>query len=253
LARFQTRSTSSPLHWFALAAEFGLRDELELACLREGLSLLTQRPRGTLLSVNLTGALLTDPRTRELLSSQPTLTGLIIEVTENSLVQDTPELHAAISELISDGVRFAVDDVGCGYSGLRQMTIVHPTYLKLDRSLVNGIDQDPGRGALLSALAGYAVQTGGYVVAEGVETKSELSTLVSLGITLAQGFYLARPGPPWPVLGSDVAGASALAEDSRVRLAPIGGRIGPGLPSGAQQENLARHRSLGEMEQPVKD
>ena len=208
LARFRTRSTSSPLHWFAVADEFGLRDELELACLREALELLPQRPDGTLLSINLSGPLLLDRRTREVLDRQPALDGLILELTENSLLEDTPGLHAQISRLLALGVRFAVDDMGAGYSGLRQLTTVRPSYLKLDRSLVAAIDSDPDRGALVSALLSYGRQTGGLLVAEGVETAAELDTLRQLGVELVQGFYLARPGPPWP-------GLERVAERSR--------------------------------------
>ncbi|HEY2005051.1 MAG TPA: EAL domain-containing protein [Solirubrobacteraceae bacterium] len=198
LARFQARGTSNPLHWFALADEFGLRDELELACLRCALKLLPSRPDGTLLSVNLSGPLLLDGRTDAILAEPPALDGLILELTENSLLEDTPGLHARISELQVAGVRFAVDDMGAGYSGLRQMTTVRPTYMKLDRSLIRGIDADPARGALITALLGYARQTGGHIVAEGVETAAELAALSDLGVELVQGFHIARPGSPWP-------------------------------------------------------
>jgi diguanylate cyclase (GGDEF)-like protein len=202
LARFQTGGSPNPLHWFALADEFGVRDRLELACLRTALSLLGARPPGTSLSVNLSGPLLLDPRAIGLLESTPGLDGLILELTENSLLEDTPGMHAQISRLLALGVRFAVDDMGAGYSGLRQITTVRPSYLKLDRSLISGIDGDSDRGALVSAMLGYARQTGGHLVAEGVETAAELETLVALGVELVQGFYLGRPGPPWPAVTS---------------------------------------------------
>ena len=198
LARFQTGGSSNPLHWFALADEFGVRDRLEFACLRTALALLGSRPAGTSLSVNLSGPLLLDPRTDELLAQTAGLDGLILELTENSLLDDTPGLHAQISRLLALGVRFAVDDMGAGYSGLRQITTVRPSYLKLDRSLISGIDTDPDRGALVSAMLGYARQTGGHLVAEGVETHEELETLIDLGVELIQGYYLGRPGVPWP-------------------------------------------------------
>jgi diguanylate cyclase (GGDEF)-like protein len=198
LARFQTRGTSSPLHWFALADEFGVRDRLELACLRAALRLLHERPAGTALTVNLSGPLLLDERTSELLHETGDISGLILELTENSLLEDTPGLHAEISRLLALGARFAVDDMGAGYSGLRQLTTVRPSYLKLDRSLISGIDSDPDRGALVTAMLGYARQTGGHLVAEGVETEAELETLLDLGVDLVQGYYLARPGWPWP-------------------------------------------------------
>lgn len=198
LARFQTRGTSSPLHWFALADEFGVRDRLELACLRAALGHLHERPAGTALSVNLSGPLLLDGRTAELLDATGGLSGLILELTENSLLEDTPGLHAEISRLLALGVRFAVDDMGAGYSGLRQITTLRPSYLKLDRSLISGIDADPDRGALVTAMLGYARQTNGHLVAEGVEAEAELETLRALGVDLVQGYYLARPGWPWP-------------------------------------------------------
>ena len=212
LARFHAGNTTSPLHWFALADEFGVRDQLELACVRAALKLLPRRPAGSRLSINLSGELLLDPRLESLLLAAAPLDGLILEVTENSLLDDTPGLHARISELIGRGVRFAIDDMGAGYSGLRQLTTVRPTYLKLDRSLVSNIDTDSDRGALVSAMLGYARQTGGHLVAEGVETEAELGTLTQLGVELVQGFYLARPGRPWPsvtVTGAPVAMPSA--------------------------------------------
>ena len=177
LARFRLGSSSNPLHWFALADEFAVRDRLELACLRAGLNLLGDLPDGARLSVNLSGPLLLDPRTSELLRQTPYLDRLILEITENSLLEDTPGVAAEIERLIGEGLNFAVDDMGAGYSGLRQITTVRPTYLKLDRSLISGIDADPDRGALVSAMLGYVRQTGGHLIAEGVETEAELETL----------------------------------------------------------------------------
>jgi EAL domain-containing protein (putative c-di-GMP-specific phosphodiesterase class I) len=139
-----------------------------------------------------------DPRTDELLRSARHLDRLILEVTENSLLEDTPGLVAEISRLIATGIKFAVDDMGAGYSGLRQITTVRPNYLKLDRSLISGIDTDPDRGALVSAMLGYVRQTGGHLVAEGVETEAELETLIDLGVNLIQGYLLGRPDQPWP-------------------------------------------------------
>ena len=198
LARFRLGSSSNPLHWFALADEFAVRDRLELACLRAGLKLLGDLPEGTRLSVNLSGPLLLDPRRAELLRETPHLDRLILEVTENSLLEDTPGVVAEIERLIGEGLNFAVDDMGAGYSGLRQITAVRPTYLKLDRSLISGIDSDPDRGALVSAMLSYVRQTGGHLIAEGVETEAELDTLRRLGVTLIQGYLLGRPAPPWP-------------------------------------------------------
>jgi diguanylate cyclase (GGDEF)-like protein len=198
LARFGRRSTDSPLHWLAVAEEFGERDLLERACLRAALELFGSRPPGTLLSVNLSAPVLLDHSTLELLEHPSDLSGLIVEVTEEALVQSESQLQQTMQPLLARGAKLAVDDMGAGYSGLRQITTVHPSYLKLDRSLITGIDEDSDRQALVGALVGYASHVGSLLVAEGIETPSELSALIELGVPLVQGFYLGRPAAPWP-------------------------------------------------------
>lgn len=198
LARFGRRNIDSPLHWLAVAEEFGKRDLLELACLRAALELFAARPPDTLLSVNLSAPVLLDRRTLELLEQPEDLSGLIVEVTEEALVQSESQLQQAMRPLLARGAKLAVDDMGAGYSGLRQITTVHPSYLKLDRSLITGIDDDSDRQALVGALVSYATHVGSLLVAEGIETPSELNALVDLGVPLVQGFYLGRPAAPWP-------------------------------------------------------
>jgi EAL domain-containing protein (putative c-di-GMP-specific phosphodiesterase class I) len=217
LARFgEPRQDGSPLHWFALAEELGQRPALERACVRQGLELLARRPPGTSLSLNLSAPVLLEPATMAMLeaagdSLPDNLGGLIIEITEETLVQSDMELLRAIEPLRARGARLAVDDMGAGYSGLRQITTVLPSYLKLDRSLVSGIDSDGDRAALVGALAGYSAQVGSLLVAEGVETEAELLAIRRLGVPLVQGFYLSRPGPPWPEISSAGLVASAPA------------------------------------------
>lgn len=204
LARFsQPGMDGSPLHWFALAEQLGERPALERACLRLALELFARRPAGASLSLNLSAPVLLEGRTIDMLEragarGQDDLQGLIVEITEETLVHSDTQLQAVIEPLRARGASLAVDDMGAGYSGLRQITSVRPAYLKLDRSLVTGIDSDGERGALVGALAGYARQVGSLLVAEGVETAGELDVVRRLGVPLVQGFYLGRPGAPWP-------------------------------------------------------
>ena len=88
---FRLGASSNPLHWFALADELAVRDRLELACLRAGLQPLGDLPAGTRLSVNLSGPLLLDPRD-ERAAAPRAAPGPAhpLEVTENSLLEDTP-------------------------------------------------------------------------------------------------------------------------------------------------------------------
>ena len=200
LARFATRGGEGPLHWFALADEFGLRAELELACLEASLALLPKLPDDTRLSANLSAPLLVDPRTAELLDASEDLSRLIIEVTEETLVRHGEAVDRTLASLRRRGVQFAVDDVGAGYSGLSQLATLRPTYLKLDRGLVSEIAREPARVELVRALSVYARGTGGLLVAEGVETAEQLAHVRAAGAPLAQGYLLARPGEPWPQL-----------------------------------------------------
>ncbi len=226
LARFGQGGTDSPLHWFSLAEEFGERDELERSCLRAALGLLVSRPRGVRVAVNLSAPVLLDAHTLRMLEQPRDLSGLIIEVTEEALVQSEAQLHTAIAPLRERGARLAVDDMGAGYSGLRQITMVQPSYLKLDRSLVSGIDRDVARAALVKALVGYAEHVGSLLVAEGIEHPEELAALIELGVPLAQGFYLGRPAAPWPdvqLTAGEIKGELPLAvpdavpDDARTR------------------------------------
>ena len=228
LARFgEARPGATPLHWFALAEHLGARSALERACLRGTLELLGHRPAGTSLTVNLSAPVLVEEETllmlHEAADSQPDqLAGLIIEITEETLVLGESELQATIEPLRARGARLAVDDMGAGYSGLRQITTVLPSYLKLDRALVTGIDTDPDRAALVAALTGYSKQVGSMLIAEGVETTSELHALQEIGVPLVQGFRLSRPGQPWPEVD---------AEDASGRREPPAAAP-PGQPAG---------------------
>ena len=208
LARFSTRGAEEPLHWFALADEFGLRAELELSCLRAAVEMARVLPRDARLSVNLSAPLLVDSRTTEIIDRCESPDRLIVEVTEDTLVRHGEAIDETLTTLRGRGIRFAVDDVGAGYSGLSQLAALRPTYLKLDRALVRGIDQDPGRMALMHSLADYARATDGLLVAEGVETPEELAHVRSAGAGLVQGFLMARPGAPWPPVR--LAGLEAL-------------------------------------------
>jgi diguanylate cyclase (GGDEF)-like protein len=197
LSRFTGPGPSSPAQWLAMAQQLGMRVELELACLQRSLLLLAELPHGTRLSVNLSAAALHDPRTRAMLrDAHPEQ--LIVELTEESLITDMRSLRADLDPLLSSGIKLAVDDMGAGYSNLRQAIALAPSMLKLDRTLVRGIDRDPSQRLLIDALTGYAQRTGAEIVAEGIETESELEVIRALRISYGQGYFIARPAPPWP-------------------------------------------------------
>jgi diguanylate cyclase (GGDEF)-like protein len=220
LARFGANGSGSPLQWFSLADELGEREALERACLREALELFRRRPKGVRLSVNLSAPVLVDRSTLRMLDRLRDLSDLIVEVTEEALAHNDEQLNTALAPLRERGAQMAVDDMGSGYSGLGQIMAVHPSYLKLDRSLISGIDVDRDRAALVGALVDYASRVGSLLVAEGMETAAELRALIELGVPLAQGYYLSRPAAPWPQIPAGLlaaAGGEANARDPTAR------------------------------------
>src|SRR5918992_8145 len=181
---------------------------LEAAALRVALG-TGGRPERTFLAVNVSpGALLT-PEVRDALPDD--LSDVVIELTEHELFSTEAALDRELAELRERGARIALDDAGNGYSGLQQMIRIAPDILKLDRSLVNGVHDDPHRFALLEALISFASTTRAAVCAEGVETLDDLAVLAAMDVTYAQGWALARPDSPWARL-SPAAAAAASAE-----------------------------------------
>jgi len=105
------------------------------------------------------------------------------------------EVLAAVERFRTDGVQFAVDDVGAGYASLQSVAEVEPQYLKFDLSLVRDIHQSRIKQGLLESLANLATKIDSRIIAEGVERVEEYHTLRELGVPLAQGFLFAAPQP----------------------------------------------------------
>jgi EAL domain-containing protein (putative c-di-GMP-specific phosphodiesterase class I) len=108
---------------------------------------------------------------------------------------DATTTLAALEQLRRLGVRIAIDDFGTGYSSLSALKALPVDVLKIDRSFVSGLPNDPSDGQIVTAVLAMAQALGLSVVAEGVETPEQLRTLHQLGCPTAQGFLLGRPQP----------------------------------------------------------
>ena len=194
LARFDTEPRRPPDEWFAEAEAVGRGVELELNAAALALEQLESLPPGTYMSVNTSPLAAAVPSLAALVGGYPG-ERIVLELTEHTRVQDYEALLAALDGHRSHGVRIAVDDTGAGYAGLQHLLRLQPNVLKLDLALTRDIDADPARRALASALVTFAGEIDAVLVAEGVESVSELRTLSALGISAAQGYHLGRPGP----------------------------------------------------------
>ena len=117
---------------------------------------------------------------------------MVIEITENeeTSAELTERKKAAAAAW---GAQIALDDFGTGFNSERILVDIAPDIVKVDISIVREINLNPNRQALLRNLIGYARERGIMVLAEGVETREELETLIAMGVDYLQGFYLARP------------------------------------------------------------
>lgn len=195
LSRFPT-GTACPAEWFDSAAQSGLSGALEGAALLSALNEAASFPPGMFLAVNLSPAALTDdPLLAEPLRHAARHRRIILEVSERTHIHEIDTVLTRVNDLRDAGVVIALDDVGAGQSGLRQVITVRPEMIKIDAFITHDIDTDPLREAIAAGTVAIAEQFGMTVVFEGVETDAQLSTVRRLGAHLLQGVHLGCPTP----------------------------------------------------------
>jgi diguanylate cyclase (GGDEF)-like protein/PAS domain S-box-containing protein len=196
LARFPDDPDARPPNtWFAQAHRCGLGVQLEARATAAALAACDSAPAGYL-SINLSPAALRADELRHQLPRD--LDGVVVEITEHELVADGERLRATLDELRARGARIAVDDAGSGYAGLRQLMVLRPDVIKLDRGLIEDVAYDEAKQALVECFVRFAERTDAAVCAEGVESLDDLLVLARLGVAYGQGYVIARPAFGWP-------------------------------------------------------
>lgn len=182
-----------PDETFALARECGVAIDLERVTLAAALSAARTLPGSAWLSVNLSPSAVSDRIVRQRLLEETTRQ-IVLEVTEHEAVGDYEVLREAARDLGSN-VRIAVDDAGAGVANFNHLVELRPHFVKIDRSLVSGVDANIGRQAVVVGLLHFATTVDAEVIAEGIETEAERAALADLGVRLGQGYLLGRPAP----------------------------------------------------------
>ncbi|MEZ4391398.1 MAG: EAL domain-containing protein [Polyangiales bacterium] len=158
-------------------------------------------PDDALLFVNLHAADLNDP---ELVSASAPLTGIaervVLEITERASLHGVHDLGKRIRRLRDLGFRIAVDDLGAGYAGLSSFAQLEPEFVKLDMSLVRGVDVSPRKRSVIRAMTHLCAKDLTIeVISEGVETIQERDVLAQEGCNFLQGYLFAKPARGFPV------------------------------------------------------
>lgn len=119
---------------------------------------------------------------------------VVLEITERSEAPFASDLLEQAHRVKDHGFQLAIDDVGAGTSGLSRIMLLRPNWLKLDRELVASVDRDRVRQNLIRFMLHFGRLSGVQIVAEGIEEASEVASLMELGVSIGQGYFLGRPG-----------------------------------------------------------
>jgi predicted signal transduction protein with EAL and GGDEF domain len=199
LARWMhpSRGMILPETFIPIAEDLGIIDEITNVMLRDSCIAARDWPSSFWVSVNISPQQLKDPwlavRLLGILADTGFAPGrLVVEVTENAVIEDIMNARAIFSSLQSAGVRIALDDFGKGYSSLYHLRQLQFDQLKIDGSFVHSMNS-PESAKIVNAVAGLGKSLGMLVTAEGVETSDEADALRALGCERGQGFLFGKP------------------------------------------------------------
>ncbi len=207
-----------PVVMFGFAREIGSVPELERLCLQKAIAGYGPVQGDRKLFLNIHPLSLRDPgcifkaiagfiQGTDLRPEQ-----VVIEFTERQPENDPNLILARVVACREHGFLVAVDDVGAGDSSLRLLSQIRPDFIKADVSLIGGIDSNPIKRIMVETLVLLAEKVGGRVIAEGLESDTEFSSLVSMGVQAGQGYYFSRPASPKPDVQIEVPAKLSLRE-----------------------------------------
>ena len=192
LSRFAGPPQRTPDLWFEEAASVGLGVEFEVMAARRALANLPNLPANTYLAFNTSPEAFGSEPLQQLLADTE-LERVVIEITERKQIDDYVNLNAAISGARKRGARLAIDDAGAGFASLRHILMLVPDFIKLDRTLIAGIEHDRSQQALAAGLISFAEKIGSTIIAEGIEREEQVDALAVQGVAYGQGYFFARP------------------------------------------------------------
>jgi EAL domain-containing protein (putative c-di-GMP-specific phosphodiesterase class I) len=194
LARITGEPARSPDIWFAEAASVGLEIDLETRVIEEALAGFASLPPGVFIGFNVSPNIVLNGELGQAFQFVPA-DRILLEINEHLSIREYDEMARALQPLRERGVRISVDDTGDGLSSFQHILSLKPDVIKLHRTLTRALEVDAGRRALATAAIQFAREHESDVIAEGIESASQLKALLALGVTKAQGYFLGRPAP----------------------------------------------------------
>lgn len=236
LARWEspTQGLVSPEQFVPVAEETGMIGDLSMSIIRQAMEHGRDWDPSLTLSVNISPGQLKDPWLAQKLVKLLVETGypaqrLEIEITESSLFENLALAQSIVGSLKNQGIRLALDDFGTGYSSLAHLRALPFDRIKIDRSFVCSINDNPESAAIVNAITRLGDSLGLPVTAEGIEDAEIEQRLRVLGVHKGQGWHFGKPMPIGQVrkllveknlLPAARAGAAAADDDSSARTLP---------------------------------
>jgi EAL domain-containing protein (putative c-di-GMP-specific phosphodiesterase class I) len=199
-------SFESPATLFAIAEEVDLTVELDRACFRGALrSAMTLEPVHrlfvNLLPMSFYDSAFIEVEVGNLLSAAGlTPANIVFEITERLAIENFTSFKRALGTYTAMGFGVAIDDVGTRHSNLETVMSLRPHFIKISDVLVRGIARSTVKREMLRSLRHIAETIDAVMIAEGIEHFEDVVALRDLGLRYGQGYYMARPGPPFPTL-----------------------------------------------------
>jgi diguanylate cyclase (GGDEF)-like protein len=196
----------SPATLFAIADEVDLTVELDRACFRGALrNAMTLEPVHrlfvNLLPMSFYDSAFIEVEVGNLLSAAGlTPANIVFEITERLAIENFTSFKRALATYTALGFGVAIDDVGTRHSNLETVMSLRPHFIKISDVLVRGIARSTVKREMLRSLRHIAETIDAVMIAEGIEAFEDVIALRDLGLRYGQGYYMARPGPPFPTL-----------------------------------------------------
>jgi EAL domain-containing protein (putative c-di-GMP-specific phosphodiesterase class I) len=211
----------APLALFSVAEEVNLLFELDRACFRGAMRGAAGLEPVHRLFVNLLplsfydASFIENEVTALLEAANLTPANVVFEITERLAIENFASFRRALAVYTGMGFGVAIDDVGTKHSNLEAVMALRPHFVKLSDVLTRGAAKSTVKREMLRSLGRISEAIDAVMVAEGIETPDDLVVLKDLGVKYGQGYFLARPGAPFPRLRASIKRAvRALASGS---------------------------------------
>lgn len=207
----------SPMNLFKVARDNNLTVQVEHLCRRVTIERFAELALPGKLFLNVSPECLLQPEMKkgETLSYIQEVgidpQNVIIELTESEPTYDYELLLQAVMHYRDMGFQIAIDDLGAGFSSLRLWSELRPEYVKIDMHFIQGINHDPVKLQFVRSIQEIAEKSGTIVIAEGIESQTELLLIRDLGVSYGQGYHIGRPNAmPATKLSIEVSKALAM-------------------------------------------